>query len=207
VDPTDENIRAWEEIHRSREGRQGIPKEIRALLPEIEERHVLQLGCENGDETAELMALGALVTAVDSSSEDIEQARERAPDAAFVHGDLHALPLEIRRGRFDLVYAADAFGSVEDLDDWAHGIAAALRPGGELLAYGTHPVSDCVDPLGHWRDDYFEREAQLGGILDSLLTAGLALTRLVELRSLYSWLQRDRRVPWELAVLAERKPE
>jgi len=206
MDPTDENLRAWEEVHRSREGRPGVPKDISALLPEIEARHVLQLGCA-GEETAELMALGALVTAVDSSAEEIERSRERAPDAAYVHGDLHSLPLEIRRGRFDLVYAADAFGDVQDLDDWAHGIAAALRPGGHLLAYGTHPVTDCVDPLGHWRDDYFEREAQLGGILDALLAAGLGLTRLVEFRSLYNWLQRDRRVPWELAVLAERKPE
>jgi cyclopropane fatty-acyl-phospholipid synthase-like methyltransferase len=176
-------------------------------LPEIVEKHVLQLRCDGGEETAELVALGALVTAVDGSSEEIELARKRAPDAVFVHGDLHALPLELRRGRFDLVYAADAFDGVQDLVDWAHGVAAALRPGGQLFAYGSHPVTDCVDHLGHWRDDYFEGGLQLGVILDTLSAAGLGLTRLIEFQSLYNWLQRDRRVPWELALIAERRPE
>ncbi len=75
------------------------------------------------------------------------------------------------------------------------------------------PMSTATSTLCRWRSgaagstSSTRREAQLGGILDALLAAGLGLTRLVEFRSLYNWLQRDRRVPWELAVLAERKPE
>ena len=51
-----------------------------------------------------------------------------------------------------------------------------------------------------------ERHWQLGQIVDAITGAGLGVTRLVEFQTLYNWLQRDRRVPWEFALLA-RKPE
>jgi hypothetical protein len=109
-------------------------------------------------------------------------------------------------------------------------IAAALKPGGLLLLYDNHPVTDCVDPLGHWRDDYFddslqvstgwvhfelpgppaaeqkqERHWRLGQVVDAIAGAGLKVTRLVEFQTLYDWVQRDRRVPWEFAILARKE--
>jgi len=213
-------------------GQLGIPDGIRELLPEVAGKHVLHLQCATGESTAELVALGALVSAVDISTEALEVARERAPDVAYVHADAHDLPLELRRARFDLVYTGGGvLPWLHDLDSWAVGIAAALKPGGLVLLYDKHPLSECVDPLGHWREDYFddtlqvtsgwehfeltgpaateqkhERHWQLGQIVDAITGAGLGVTRLVEFQTLYNWLQRDRRVPWEFALLA-RKPE
>ena len=236
MEPTEHNRKAWDEIHRRRstamEGQLGIPAQIRELLPDVEGKHVLHLQCATGESTAELVELGALVTAVDISTEALDVARERAPDVAYVHADVHDLPLEVRRGRFDLVYTG---GGVliwlQDLDRWATGIASALRAGGGLLLYDEHPLSHCVDPLGHWRDDYFdespyvdtgwehfeltgppakeqkhERHWRLEQIVDAVVGAGLEITRLAEFKTLYKWMQRDRRVPWEFALLAE-KPE
>ena len=223
MEPTEHNRRAWDEIHRRRSEAMaeqlGIPDGIRELLPDVNGKHVLHLQCATGESTAELAKLGALVTALDISSEALEIARERAPDAAYVHADVQELPLELRRGRFDLVYTGGGvFSWLHDLDAWAHGIASALKTGGLLLAYDNHPVGHCVDPLGHWREDYFdeptgeatteqkqERNWRLGQIVDAVVGAGLRLTRLVEFQTLYDWVQRDRRVPWEFALLAERK--
>ena len=215
MEPTEHNRKAWDEIHRRRTeamaGQLGIPDGIRELLPDVSGKHVLHLQCATGESTAELAGLGALVTALDISSGALEIARERAPDAAYVHADVQELPLELRRGRFDLVYTGGGvFSWLHDLDAWAHGIASALKPGGLLLAYDNHPVSLCIDPLGHWREDYFdekeqERNWRLGQIVDAVLGAGLRLTRLVEFQTLYDWLQRDRRVPWEFALLAEKE--
>ena len=68
-----------------------------------------------------------------------------------------ALPSELSRARFDLVYTADGVLLADhDLDAWAHGIAAALRRGGELLLFEEHPVALCVDGLMHWRESYFD---------------------------------------------------
>jgi SAM-dependent methyltransferase len=212
-------------------GQLGIPDGIRELLPDVEGKHVLHLQCATGESTLELVELGALVSAVDISTEAIDVARERAPDVAYVHADVHELPLELRRGRFDLVYTGGGILHwLHDLDAWATGIASALKPGGGLLLYDSHPVSGCVDHLGHWRDDYFdeslevstgwvhfdlpgepateekqERHWRLGQVVDAVAGAGLSVTRLVEFQTLYKWLQRDRRVPWEFALLAEKR--
>ena len=214
MDPTDENRKAWDEIHRRRaaamEGQLGIPAKIRELLPNVAGKHVLHLQCATGESTAELVELGALVTAVDISTEALEVARERAPDVAFVHADVHELPLELHRHRFDLVFTGGGvLASLRDLDQWASGIATALKPGGTLLLYDSHPVTACVDPLGHWRDQYFERTEErpwrLEEIVDAVVGAGLGVTRLAEFQTLYNWVQRDRRVPWEFALLATKQ--
>ena len=218
MEPTEENRRAWDEAHGRRAeiaGELGMPDQIRDLLPDVAGKHVLHLLCGTGESTAKLVELGALVSAVDISAEALEVARERAPDVAYVHADVHDLPLELRRARFDLVYTGGGvLAWLQDLDAWATGIASALKPGGMLLLYDTHPVSSRVDPLGHWRDDYFdsledtpERHWRLGQIIEALTGAGLPITRLAEFKTLYNWLQRDRRVPWDFALLAEKTAE
>jgi SAM-dependent methyltransferase len=234
VDPTEHNRRAWDEIHRRRTeamaGQLGIPEKIRELLPDVAGKHVLHLQCATGESTAELVELGALVSAVDISTEALEVARERAPDVAYVHADVQDLPLEIRRGRFDLVFTGGGvLVWLQDLGAWATGIASALKPGGHLLLYDAHPVAQCIDPLGHWHD-YFdesleessgwehfelpgapateskhERHWQLGQIVEAVSGAGLEVTHLAEFQTLYKWLHRDRRVPWDFALIAEKR--
>src|SRR4029453_6945372 len=114
------------------EGQLGIPAQIRELLPDVAGKHVLHLQCATGESTAELVELGALVTAVDISTEALEVARERAPDVAFMHADVHELPLELHRGRFDLVFTGGGvLVWLHDLEAWASGITSALKPGGD----------------------------------------------------------------------------
>jgi SAM-dependent methyltransferase len=211
VEPTDHNRQAWDEAHRRRAedpAQRGIPKEVRELLPEIEGKHVLHLQCGTGEATAELVAAGALVSAVDISAEALDAARERAPDVAYVHADVQDLPLELRRGRFDLVFSGGSLSLLSDLDAWTSSVATALKPGGQLLLYDSHPVTACVDALGHWRDSYFdEGHVQLGQLFDALARVDVRVSRLVEFQTLYNWLQRDRRVPWEFGLLAEKEQD
>jgi SAM-dependent methyltransferase len=213
VEPTDQNRRAWDEIHRSRTRAASeqllIPRQIFDLLPEIEGKHVLHLQCATGEATAQLVEKGALVTAVDVSVEEIEIAREHAPDVAYYHADVHDLPLELHRARFDLVFTGgDVLESIRDLDQWLAGIVSALKLGGTLLLYDRHPVTERVDPLGHWRENYFEpsdeRAWRLEEVVNAVIAAGLRVTRLAEFQTFYDGLQRDRRVPWDFALLAEK---
>jgi ubiquinone/menaquinone biosynthesis C-methylase UbiE len=224
VEPTDHNLRAWDEVHRRRAeamaGETGIPDWVRERLPEVAGKHVLHLQCGTGDSTAELAELGALATGLDISGEALEVARERVPTAAFIQGDVQALPTELRRGRFDLVYTGGGVLSwVLDLEPWGHGVATALKPGGQLLLYDTHPVVKCLDAALHWRESYFRTEVepdtgwettdeqrerlwQLGQIVTAIADAGLVVTRLDEVPSDRRRQRQDPRVPGEFLLLA-----
>jgi predicted TPR repeat methyltransferase len=208
MEPTDTNLRAWEEAHRSLRrggGRRGLPKPVRERLPDLEGRHVLHLGSGAGRETAALIGLGALVTGVDGSEETVRAARKRLPDAALVAADVQELPVELRRGRFDVVYSSwGTLALVSDLSRWSAGIAAALRRGGVLLAYDEHPVAACLDQMLHWHESYFDAWP-VSRVVEALLDAGLKLERLEELPDPNRWGRREVRVPGDLVVIA-RKP-
>src|SRR6266540_4083252 len=109
MEPTEHNRRAWDEIHRQRTealaGERGLPSPVRHALAGLESKRVLHLQCGTGESTAELAELGAVVTGVESSGPALEAARERWPSILWVQADAQALPGELRRGRFDLVYA------------------------------------------------------------------------------------------------------
>jgi predicted TPR repeat methyltransferase len=208
MEPTDTNLRAWEEAHRSLRrggGRRGLPKPVRERLPDLDGRHVLHLSCGAGRETAALIGLGALVTGVDRSEETIRAARKRLPDAALVAADIQELPVELLRSRFDLVYSSwGTFALVSDLSRFAAGISAALRRGGVLLAYDEHPVAACLDQMLHWHESYFDAWP-VSRVVEALLDAGLGLERLEELPDPNRWGRREIRVPGDLIVIA-RKP-
>jgi SAM-dependent methyltransferase len=183
--PTEQNRQAWEQryAHRGEPG-SHLPDAVRDRLPDLTGKHVLHLPCGSGAVSAELIALGALVTGVDPEEEALATARERAPDAAFFQANLHELPLQFRRGRFNVVYAGEGtLARVQDLGAFASAVAAALRKSGHLFLYDWHPVSLCVEPVGlRWRESYFDEGLwRLGQIVAAVAHTGLALQELEEL--------------------------
>jgi SAM-dependent methyltransferase len=234
VEPTEQNRRAWDEVHRRRSeslaGELDLPAFVRERLPGLDGLRVLHLQCATGESTAELAGLGALVTGVDISSEALAVARERDPAIAWVQADVHALPTELRRGRFDLVFSGGGvLAWLLDLDAWAAGIAAALREDGELFLYDDHPVAVCVDESLHWREDYFdesvfvdvgwrhfrlsgpeareekhERHWRLGQIVTAVADAGLVVRSLEELPLERLWRPQDARVPGAFVLRADK---
>jgi predicted TPR repeat methyltransferase len=207
MEPTEENVRAWREAHAPRHTFEpGLPALVRERLPGLNGRHVLHLRCGSGEETAELAALGALVTVVDPSAQDLEAARAKAPTAAFVHAELDGLPLELLHSRFHLVYAArGTLARVQDADAYAHGVLGALRTGGYLFQHDDHPVIGRVDHILRWRGDYFDgRALQLGQLVTAVAQAGLTIRRLEELPPTDARRRHDRRAPGEFVFVALR---
>jgi SAM-dependent methyltransferase len=212
------------------QGQLGLPHVVRAALGDLTGRRVLHLQCATGESTAELAELGAFVTGVDISSEALDVARERWPDIAWLQADVQDLPSELKRGRFDLVYTADGvLVWLHDLDAWAHGIAASLRSGGDLLLHEEHPVAQCVDESLHWREDYFDEELhvyrgwthfeltgppateekverfwRLGQVVTALAAAGLAVRQLEEYPATSTWRKLPSRVPGTYILFARK---
>ena len=235
MEPSDRNRRAWDEIHRRRAqalaGQLGLPDVVRAALGHVAGKRVLHLQCGTGESTADLAELGALVTGVDISAEALSVARERWPELAWVQGDVHALPAELTRARFDLVYTGGGvIVWLHDLRAWARGIAAALRGGGAFLLHEEHPVAMCVDQSLRWREDYFdesvavnagwehfdvrgdppteekhERFWRLGQIVTAIAGSGLVVRQLEEYPGTSSWRRLSPKLPGSFVLLA-RKP-
>ena len=211
MEPTDQNRRAWDEVHRGRGGdgehTRGLPSPVRHALADLRGKRALHVPCRTGEGAAELAALGATVTGVDSSAEALALARERWPSILWIEGAPTELPRELRRRRFNLVCAGDGIiGEITDLDAWAAGIADALAAGGDLLWYDEHPVARSVDGLMHWRDSYFRPgEWRLGQIVTSLARAGLAVRALEEYPQQHgNPRHQDARVPGAFLLHARR---
>ena len=183
--PTEQNRAAWDErFGRRPDAGRELPDAVRERLPALEGKHVLHLGCRTGEATADLRALGALVSGIDPSADALAAARERAPDAAFFQAELHEIPLQLRRRRFAVVYVDEGSTSrTPDLSLLAGAVAAALRKSGRLVVCDRHPVADCVEPVGlRWRESYFEEgRRRLGTIVTAFVAAGLSLDELEEL--------------------------
>ncbi len=168
----------------------------RSLLPEIDGRDVLDVGCGPGVTTAELADQGGNVVGLDVSPQMLAHAHRRVGTGAnFVRADIgHGLPF--RDGRFDLVHSSLTLDYVADWGGVFAEVVRVLRPGGALVCSVGHPLADLRD---FEPDDYFETERvsmtwtsfgeavevptyrrPLEAVLNPLLEAGLRLDRVVE---------------------------
>jgi len=193
-------MRAFDALHRRlQRPPSGLPPIVKATLGDLTKKRVLHLHSGAGGSSAELAEAGAVVTALEASEDALEYAREQWPSILWIHGDAQALPAELRRGRFDLVYSPEGtLWHVGDLDAWAAGVAAALDSRGELLVYETHPVALCVDGFQRWHYDYFaDGFWRLGKIVTTLVRAGFRIEALEEYPG-------DRRVPGTFLLYAVR---
>ncbi len=210
MEPTDENRQLWDRLHASRRAAPpgpGLPGPVRQSLGDLKKKRILHIACGTGEASAELAELGAVVTGVDPSEDELELARERAPSILWVQAEPDALPRELKRERFELVYCAP--GTLEetrDLEAFARGIRNALRAGGDLLLYDEHPVAWAVDGMMHWRDSYFgEGRWRLGQVVSAVARAGLEVQVLEEYPARHGSVRRhDARVPAEFLLYARR---
>jgi SAM-dependent methyltransferase len=202
VEPTEENIRAFEAMHRARHEPDELPAIVARTLGDLTKKKVLHLLCGTGEATAAIAELGAVVTGFDPRHEALEAARERWPKILWVEGDLQDLARRLSRRKFDLVYSGEGvLDRLNDLDAWTAGIARVLRPGGELLVFDDHPVADCVDGLLRWQNSYFRDPAdpnrlwRLGQVVSALSRASISIQALEEYPGGTSRRRHDRRVP------------
>jgi SAM-dependent methyltransferase len=116
----------------------GAP--VVALLAPVAGERILDLGCGDGALTADLVARGCRVVAVDASPAQVEAARARGLDAHVMDG--HALAFD---GEFDAVFSNAALHWMLDADRVVAGVARALRRGGRFV--GEFGGRGCVETI------------------------------------------------------------
>jgi SAM-dependent methyltransferase len=110
---------------------------IDAVLDTLLPGTAVDAGCGTGRLTARLVERGHDVVGVDGSAEMLALARERVPEATFVHGDLRHLP--VADGVADVVVSGLALTHVPDLGAAFAELARVLRPGGTAIVSDAHP--------------------------------------------------------------------
>jgi SAM-dependent methyltransferase len=99
-----------------------------------EQANILELGCGQGLTARRLVEAGHRYTGVDISAEQLRRAHSLVPEAEFRHGDVTKIELDTES--LDAVVSLYVFGHLPraELPGLIERIAAALRPGGCLLA-------------------------------------------------------------------------
>jgi SAM-dependent methyltransferase len=114
---------------------------LRALLPPVAGRRVLDAGCGGGRTAAWLVEQGADVVGIDVSPELLRLARERLPDASFLLADL-AEPLPFEDSSFDVVVSSLVMHYLRDWAPTLGELRRVLRSDGMLVLSTHHPAMD-----------------------------------------------------------------
>lgn len=232
----DDFFAGYQTLARSREGLAGAAEwpSLRAMLPDLRGRRVVDLGCGFGwfcRFAAEAGAAGVL--GIDLSENMLARARAEGGAITYERADLETLVLP--EGAFDLVYSSLTVHYLADFPRFAAMVAASLVPGGRFVFSMEHPLYTAptkpgwaevegrrVWPLdaylaeGERRTDWFAKgvvkyHRGIATVVNALLAAGLAPRHLDEwgpddaqIASHPEWAPERDRPPF-LLVAAERQ--
>jgi SAM-dependent methyltransferase len=189
---------AYSQFRRSREGLDGAAEwpAMRAMLPTLDGRDVVDLGCGFGWFCRWARAAGARsVLGIDLSTNMLARAWAETADPAvrYAHADLDSL--ELPEAAFDLAYSSLAFHYVADFARLVRGVRRALRPGGHLAFSIEHPIymapsrpawTALPDGRKIWPLDGYQREGRrttdwlAPGVVKHHRTLGTTLTQLID---------------------------
>jgi SAM-dependent methyltransferase len=204
----EEFFAGYSRLPRSVAGLDGAPEwsSLRALLPDLRGRRVLDLGCGFGWFCRWAREQGAAsVLGIDVSDRMLARAMDSTHDPAIVYRRADLEEAELPGESFDLVYSSLAFHYLVNLEALLTRVYRALVPGGHLVFSVEHPLytapSDptwSVDAAGHktWPiDSYLEegprsrdwltrgvikQHRMLATYINLLLRLGFALTHVEE---------------------------
>jgi SAM-dependent methyltransferase len=95
-------------------------------------QRVLDLGCGDGEFTAELARAGTSVLGIEVADAAVTRARARHPELDFRKAPIDG-PLPLPDNSFDLVWASEVIEHVADTARWVSEARRVLVPGGRLL--------------------------------------------------------------------------
>ncbi|HLX36506.1 MAG TPA: class I SAM-dependent methyltransferase [Candidatus Binataceae bacterium] len=133
----------YSRLPRSIDGLRAAPEwpSLRAMLPDLHGKRVVDLGCGFGWFCRWARESGAAhILGIDVSEKMLARAIEETRDAAitYVRSDLETLELPV--AAFDVAYSSLAFHYIEDFRGLAANIRQALVENGRLIFSVEHPI-------------------------------------------------------------------
>ncbi len=117
-----------------------------SLLPDLEGKTVLSLGCGSGEDCDHLLSLGAgKVIGIDLSTNLIKVAKESYPACEFRVMDMEKL--DFPDSSFDFVYSSLAIHYIEDWHKVLSEVRRVLKPNSFFLFSCNHPIYSTAEVL------------------------------------------------------------
>jgi SAM-dependent methyltransferase len=207
----DKFFAGYAQLPRSQKGLDGAPEwpSLRAMLPELRGRKVLDLGCGYGWFCRWAREQGAAkVIGLDVSEKMLARARKDTPDTAITYAVSDLDTAELAGASFDLIYSSLTFHYIADLERLLRQIHDALIPGGRFVFSAEHPIYTAPIEPG-WST------TRIGGKcwpVDRYLVEGprsrdwLAKGVVKYHRTLGTWVNTLLRVGFEIVALDEFRP-
>ncbi len=142
-------------LRRSVEGLDGAPEwpALRALVPDLQGKRVLDLGCGFGWFCRWARQAGAAqILGLDVSENMLARARATDPDVAVTYARADLETLDLPPASVDFAYSSLALHYIADLEGLVAQIRRALAPGGRLVASVEHPIYTAPSAPGWSRD-------------------------------------------------------
>jgi len=133
----------YSQLPRQVHGLDGAPEwpAIRAMLPALAGKRVVDLGCGFGWASRWMREQGAAsVLGLDLSEKMIARAKADTSDAAIEYRIADLETLELPAAAFDLAYSALTFHYLRDFDRLVRMIHAALAPRSDFVFTIEHPI-------------------------------------------------------------------
>lgn len=180
---------------------------FQTLLPNLQDKRVLDLGCGYGWHCRYAREAGASsVVGVDLSEKMLARAREMDEDSAIVYHRAAIEEIDFPAQSFDVVLSSLAFHYVERFDLVAQKVHDLLVPGGAFVFSAEHPIFTAREGQDwyygekgerlHWPVDNYQQEGirhsnwladdvikyhrTIESYVSSVLNAGFHLNRLAE---------------------------
>jgi SAM-dependent methyltransferase len=204
----DEFFAGYSRLPRSVGGLDEAPEwpTLRALLPDLRGRSVLDLGCGYGWFCRWARENGAArVLGIDVSEKMLARAAVTTADPAITYTRADMERLDLPAASFDLAYSSLAVHYITNLDVLFAQVRGALVPGGSLVISAEHPMFTAPDapgwiadaagrrvwPVNRYLDEgprstdwltkgVIKQHRTIGTYLNLLLRAGFALTHVEE---------------------------
>lgn len=223
-------FKAYSSLQRQVHGFDGAPEwnVVRNMIPNLTDKHVLDLGCGFGWFSRWAREHGASsVKGLDVSERMIARAKAMTSDTAieYVIADLETV--ELLEGSFDVAYSSLAFHYIKDFPRLVQSIYKSLKPNSHLVFTIEHPIymaaihpdwlrdanGNSIWPVSNYANEGERRtnwladgvvkyHRQLSTTLNTLIDAGFVIRRVEE----FAPTREQIRVDSSLAPEAERPP-
>ncbi|CAI1050223.1 class I SAM-dependent methyltransferase [Serratia fonticola] len=156
----------YAQLSRSVQGLDGAPEwsTIRSILPDLQGKKVVDLGCGYGWFCRSAREQGAAqVLGMDLSEKMLGKAKEMTKDPAIEYRQQDLEALQLPAASFDLVYSSLTLHYIEDLGKLFATVYQALVNGGEFIFTAEHPIYTAPKHQGWLVDEAGQKSWPING--------------------------------------------